>query len=156
MQPTWCAAPVEPRCEWRANRFVVGRFWLKLGDTLTASGGFRGIMAYSLREALWLVGLGARDILMGYPTADRGAIADLAADDTALASITLMVDDDAQLDLIRSASTGMRLSACVSTSTRHCGSARSIWAYDARRCANLPRSPHSRRVRANADSPSSE
>ncbi|MGE2845415.1 amino acid deaminase/aldolase [Rhodococcus sp. 2.95] len=77
-----------------------------LGDTLTASGGFRGIMAYSLREALWLVGLGARDILMGYPTADRGAIADLAADDTALASITLMVDDDAQLDLIRSASTG--------------------------------------------------
>ena len=56
-----------------------------LGDTLTASGGFRGIMAYSLREALWLVGLGARDILMGYPTADRGAIADLAADDTALA-----------------------------------------------------------------------
>ncbi|KAB2586366.1 alanine racemase, partial [Rhodococcus erythropolis] len=73
-----------------------------LGDTLTASGGFRGIMAYSLREALWLVGLGARDILMGYPTADRGAIADLAADDTALQSITLMVDDDAQLDLIRS------------------------------------------------------
>src|SRR3546814_14887509 len=63
-------------------------------------------MAFSLREALWLVGLGARDILMGYPTADRGAIADLAADDTALASITLMVDDDAQLDLIRSAPTG--------------------------------------------------
>lgn len=77
-----------------------------LGDTLTASGGFRGIMAFSLREALWLVGLGARDVLLGYPSVDRGAVAELAADPVAVESITLMIDDDAQLDLIRSVAPG--------------------------------------------------
>lgn len=77
-----------------------------LGTGLTAAGGFRGIMAYSLREALWLVGLGARDVLMGYPTVDRGAIAALAADPVATESITLMIDDDAQLDFIRACAAG--------------------------------------------------
>ncbi|MGC0363040.1 D-serine deaminase-like pyridoxal phosphate-dependent protein [Rhodococcus sp. 27YEA15] len=77
-----------------------------LGDTLTESDGFRGIMAYSLREALWLVGLGARDILMGYPTVDREALAQLAVDEVALASITLMIDDQAQLDFVRAATSG--------------------------------------------------
>lgn len=77
-----------------------------LGSGLTAAGGFRGIMAYSLREALWLVGLGARDVLMGYPTVDRGALADLAANPVAIQSITLMVDDAAQLDVVRSSSSG--------------------------------------------------
>ncbi|WP_227980287.1 amino acid deaminase/aldolase [Nocardia spumae] len=74
-----------------------------LGSGLTAQGGFAGIMSYSLREALWLAGLGARDILLGYPSVDRGALNELAADATLLDSITLMVDDVAQLDLIRSA-----------------------------------------------------
>ncbi|MDI9915739.1 alanine racemase [Rhodococcus sp. IEGM 1379] len=78
-----------------------------LGSGLTAAGGFRGIMAYSLREALWLVGLGARDVLMGYPTVDRGALADLAANPVAIQSITLMIDDAAQLDVIRSSSSGI-------------------------------------------------
>ncbi|NMM83372.1 alanine racemase [Rhodococcus sp. SRB_17] len=77
-----------------------------LGSGLTAAGGFRGIMAYSLREALWLVGLGARDVLMGYPTVDRGALADLAANPVAIQSITLMIDDAAQLDVVRSSSSG--------------------------------------------------
>ncbi|MEV6278241.1 alanine racemase [Nocardia sp. NPDC051832] len=74
-----------------------------LGAGLTADGGFAGIMGYSLREALWLARLGSRDILLGYPTVDRAALAELAADDTLLESITLMVDDLAQLDLIRAA-----------------------------------------------------
>ncbi|WP_028477260.1 amino acid deaminase/aldolase [Nocardia sp. CNY236] len=74
-----------------------------LGDGLTAADGFAGIMAYSLREAIWLVRCGARDILLGYPTVDRSALAELATDDTLLESITLMVDDVAQLDLIRAA-----------------------------------------------------
>lgn len=68
-----------------------------------ASGGFAGIMSYSLPEALWLAKLGARDILLGYPTVDRSALAELAADETLLRSITLMVDDVAQLEFIRSA-----------------------------------------------------
>ncbi|WP_433562817.1 amino acid deaminase/aldolase [Nocardia sp. CA-151230] len=74
-----------------------------LGPKLTASGGFAGIMGYSLREAIWLVREGARDVLLGYPTADRHALAELASDQLLLDSITLMVDDTAQLDLIREA-----------------------------------------------------
>ncbi len=74
-----------------------------LGSGLTAAGGFRGVMAYSLREALWLVRAGARDVLMGYPTVDRGALADLAADPVALESITLMVDSVDHLDVVAAA-----------------------------------------------------
>ncbi|MET7771256.1 amino acid deaminase/aldolase [Nocardia sp. NPDC005366] len=74
-----------------------------LGSGLTGRGGFAGIMSYSLREAIWLVGLGARDVLLGYPSVDRSALAELAADDTLLNSITLMVDDVEQLALIRAA-----------------------------------------------------
>lgn len=55
-----------------------------LGSDLTARGGFRGIMSYSLREALWLVECGARDILLGYPTVDRVALAELATDPVAI------------------------------------------------------------------------
>ncbi|MFD2027795.1 alanine racemase [Promicromonospora aerolata] len=65
--------------------------------------GFAGVMAYSLREALWLVGAGVRDVLVGYPTVDREALAALAADAVARAEITLMVDDVAHLGLIADA-----------------------------------------------------
>lgn len=74
-----------------------------LGAGLTAQGGFAGIMAYSLREAIWLTRLGARDILLGYPVTDRAALAELAADPLLLGSITLMIDDVAQLELTRAA-----------------------------------------------------
>ncbi|WP_067463940.1 amino acid deaminase/aldolase [Nocardia amamiensis] len=74
-----------------------------LGADLTAAGGFAGIMSYSLREAIWLVRHGARDVLLGYPTVDRAALAELASDDILLRSITLMIDDAAQLDLTRAA-----------------------------------------------------
>ncbi|MEU2035736.1 amino acid deaminase/aldolase [Nocardia amamiensis] len=74
-----------------------------LGADLTAAGGFAGIMSYSLREAIWLVRHGARDVLLGYPTVDRAALSELASDDILLRSITLMIDDAAQLDLTRAA-----------------------------------------------------
>ncbi|MFE7720632.1 amino acid deaminase/aldolase [Nocardia rhizosphaerihabitans] len=74
-----------------------------LGAGLTAQGGFAGIMAYSLREAIWLTRLGARDVLLGYPVTDRAALAELAADPLLLGSITLMIDDVAQLELTRAA-----------------------------------------------------
>jgi D-serine deaminase-like pyridoxal phosphate-dependent protein len=67
------------------------------------SHGFAGVMAYSLREALWLVSEGMRDVLVGYPTVDGEALATLAADATARAEITLMVDDVAHLGLIAAA-----------------------------------------------------
>jgi D-serine deaminase-like pyridoxal phosphate-dependent protein len=69
-------------------------------DLALATPGFAGVMAYSLREALWLVRCGVRDVLMGYPSADRGALAELAGSDEALAAVTLMVDETDQLALI--------------------------------------------------------
>ncbi|MEU5405878.1 alanine racemase [Nocardia asteroides] len=74
-----------------------------LGDGLTARDGFAGIMAYSLREAIWLARLGAGDILLGYPVTDRAALAELAGSPELLRAITLMIDDVAQLELTRAA-----------------------------------------------------
>ncbi|WP_067688088.1 amino acid deaminase/aldolase [Nocardia jejuensis] len=74
-----------------------------LGSDLTASGGFAGIMGYSLAEAIWLARQGARDILLGYPSVDRAALRELAADPVLLDAVTLMIDDTDQLDLIRAA-----------------------------------------------------
>ena len=53
-------------------------------DLALGTPGFAGVMAYSLREALWLVRGGVADVLMGYPTADRGALRELGADPAAL------------------------------------------------------------------------
>ena len=50
---------------------------------------------------------------MGYPSADRGALAELAADPALLEAITLMVDDAAQLDLIGAARAGRAVRVCL-------------------------------------------
>lgn len=90
-----------------------------LGAGLTESGGFRGIMAYALREAIWLVHAGARDVLMGYPTVDRAALAEVAADPTLRDSITLMVDSVDHLDALAAAGVrGARLCLDVDASLR--------------------------------------
>ncbi|RLK49009.1 alanine racemase [Microbacterium telephonicum] len=68
-------------------------------DAALALPGYRGILAFTLPEALWLAE-DHDDIVLGYPTADRAALAALAADERAAARITLMVDDLAQLDLL--------------------------------------------------------
>lgn len=68
-------------------------------DAVLALPGYRGILAFTLPEALWLAA-DHDDIVLGYPTVDRAAIAALAADAAAAARITLMVDDLAQLDLV--------------------------------------------------------
>ncbi|MFI2103030.1 alanine racemase [Isoptericola sp. NPDC019693] len=65
--------------------------------------GFQGVMAFSLAEALWLVQEGVRDVLVGYPTVDRDALARLAVDARARREVTLMVDDVAQLALLDAA-----------------------------------------------------
>ncbi|WP_051266960.1 amino acid deaminase/aldolase [Nakamurella lactea] len=62
--------------------------------------GFAGLLAYTLPEAVWLHGNGFDDIVVGYPTADRDAVAELADTAEAAAAITVMIDDPAQLDLI--------------------------------------------------------
>lgn len=74
-----------------------------LGPDLRGDDAVRGIMAYSLSEALWLVEVGCDDVLLGYPTVDRSALRALAADDAALAAVTLMVDNVRQLEIARDA-----------------------------------------------------
>lgn len=63
--------------------------------------GFHGVLAFTLREALWLHAQGiSDDIVVAYPTVDRPALTELAASPKAAAAITLMVDDTAHLDLV--------------------------------------------------------
>ncbi len=73
-----------------------------LERTLASDPGFRGTLAYTLPEALWLADRGLRDLVVAYPTTDRAALRALAAreDD---AGIAVMVDDVAQLELIEAA-----------------------------------------------------
>jgi D-serine deaminase-like pyridoxal phosphate-dependent protein len=56
---------------------------------------FRGLMTFTLEESLWL---GEPDMLLAYPTADRGALSRVGEDGP-----VLMVDSADQLDLIESA-----------------------------------------------------
>lgn len=72
-------------------------------NRVLAAQGVSGVMAYSLREAIWLAQSGVDDILMGYPTVDRAALAEVVNDRVLSGRITLMVDDVAQLDLVRDA-----------------------------------------------------
>jgi D-serine deaminase-like pyridoxal phosphate-dependent protein len=66
--------------------------------------GFRGVLAFSLAEAIWLVRSGtSQDVLVAYPTVDRGALAELTGDPALLTSIAIMVDDEAHLRLAASA-----------------------------------------------------
>ena len=79
-----------------------------------AMDGFRGIMAYTLPEALWLAGSAASDdILVAYPTADSGALGQLAGDPAAAAAITVMVDCPEHLDLIEKAPASLTEPAVV-------------------------------------------
>ena len=87
-----------------------------LERTLASDPGFRGTLAFTLPEALWLADHGLRDLVVAYPTADRAALRALATreDD---AGIAVMVDDVAQLELIAAAvgdaGAGRPLRVCI-------------------------------------------
>ncbi|WP_460799124.1 alanine racemase [Microbacterium sp. GXF0217] len=68
-------------------------------DAVLRIPGYQGILAFTLDEALWLAET-HDDIVVGYPSVDRTAIARLAQDESAASRVTLMVDDPAHLDLI--------------------------------------------------------
>ena len=70
-------------------------------DAVLALPGFRGVLAYTLAESLWLAET-ADDILVGYPTADRSGIERLGRSPELAARVTLMVDSIAHLDFIDS------------------------------------------------------
>jgi D-serine deaminase-like pyridoxal phosphate-dependent protein len=68
-----------------------------------AHDGVQGVLAYTLAEALWLEQEGvADDLVVAYPTVDRGALARLVESPAAAGRITLRGDSPAHLDVIDS------------------------------------------------------
>lgn len=63
--------------------------------------GYAGVLAFDVAEAHWLATeSGVSDVLLGYPTAKREALAALFTDELACRRVTLLIDDPAQLDLV--------------------------------------------------------
>jgi D-serine deaminase-like pyridoxal phosphate-dependent protein len=68
-------------------------------EALLRQPGYRGVLAYTLAEALWLADT-VDDVVVGYPTAERRGIRRLGTDPDLAGRVTLMVDSPQQLDLI--------------------------------------------------------
>ncbi len=68
-------------------------------DTVLALPGFRGVLAYTLAEGLWLAE-SVDDVVVGYPSADRASIRTLVTDPELASRVTLMVDSLDQVELI--------------------------------------------------------
>jgi D-serine deaminase-like pyridoxal phosphate-dependent protein len=69
--------------------------------------GFQGVLGFTLPEAIWLWDQGFRDIVVAYPTTDRGCLTRLAritSEDPDEAPV-VMVDSVEHLDLIEEAAT---------------------------------------------------
>src|ERR1700728_1454973 len=73
----------------------------RLIERALARPGYRGVMSYSLAEALWLrASETSDDLLVASPPAARAALRPLPADEAARRHITLTVDSAGQLDFI--------------------------------------------------------
>jgi D-serine deaminase-like pyridoxal phosphate-dependent protein len=70
-----------------------------------SAAGFVGTLCFTLPEALWLASNGWDDLVVAYPTVDRGALRELAHT-RARADITVMVDCLEHLDAIAAAGGG--------------------------------------------------
>lgn len=95
--------------------------------------GVRGVLAFTLAEAIWLSST-IDDLVVGYPTADRRALADLVGSERSADRITIMIDDPAQLDLVDSVAApdrrplikvAIELDASLDLAGRHLGVYRS-------------------------------
>ncbi len=82
-----------------------------------ADGAFSGILALTAAEALWLTDHGVSDVVVGYPSVDRVALAEIArrAAETEPGSgrrVTVMVDAVEHLDLLQSLGRG-QIDVCI-------------------------------------------
>lgn len=68
-------------------------------DAVLALPGYKGVLAYTLPEALWLAET-IDDVVVGYPTVDRTALAALGSSPKLAKRVTLMIDSVAQLDFV--------------------------------------------------------
>ena len=66
--------------------------------TLSAPG-FSGVMAYALREAIWLVREGFADVFVAYPTVDVTALAEVTGDGDLADEITVTIDSLEHVEL---------------------------------------------------------
>lgn len=76
-----------------------------LQERVLGTNGWRGTLAFTLPEALWLRSHGFDDLVVAYPTADREALARLGRlmEERTDARVAVMVDSVQQLDLIERA-----------------------------------------------------
>ncbi|MGG5752730.1 alanine racemase [Zafaria sp. Z1313] len=87
-------------------------------DEALAHPGYRGVLAFTLPEALWLAGHGADDVVVAYPSTDRAALAALLRGE-AHRHVTLMVDSPEHLGLLAAAArdagspSGRRFRVCL-------------------------------------------
>ena len=93
--------------------------------------GFRGILAFTLPEALWLAGQGVSDdIVVAYPSTDRGALSRLASYPAAAAAITVMIDSPDHLDIIEKAAAAVTdpapVQVCLDIDTSYRGAGGAI------------------------------
>ena len=79
-----------------------------LQQRVLGTDGFRGTLAFTLPEALWLAENGFDDLVVAYPTADRSALRRLAATmkERPELKLAVMVDSVDHLDLIDAAGAG--------------------------------------------------
>jgi D-serine deaminase-like pyridoxal phosphate-dependent protein len=75
--------------------------------------GFRGVLCFTLPEALWLAALGWDDLVVAYPTVDRAALRELAHTRAARERVTVMVDCVEHLDLIATAGGDGPVKVCI-------------------------------------------
>jgi D-serine deaminase-like pyridoxal phosphate-dependent protein len=68
-------------------------------DEVLGLPGYRGVLALTLPEALWLA-RDREDVVVAYPSVDRAALRQLGADQRLAQRVTIMIDDVAQLDLV--------------------------------------------------------
>lgn len=76
---------------------------------------FQGIMCFTAREAVYLAGLGFKDLLIGYPTWNSDDLSQVAQATAEGAQITLMIDSIAHIDQIERVAErySVRLPVCL-------------------------------------------
>jgi len=76
-----------------------------LRAALDSDSGYRGVLAFTLPEALWLASEGYDDLVVAYPTSDRDALRELASltGENPSGAPVVMVDSTEHLDLIQRA-----------------------------------------------------
>lgn len=72
----------------------------RLIERALASGGFHGVMAYAVAEALWLVDAGIDDVFVAYPSVDRPALQRVREQQRAAAQICVAIDSTDHVDLL--------------------------------------------------------